>query len=248
MHSARISGRSVFAAVDDDCDCSHATRRAEGTIGSVTISSFELKDDAGDALALTYVPRSVDHSACLRVDLRDVDSVIELRSRQSLRSTCRLVLAKTYDKFWCATEEGHHQISCSDDRALLTDVSIRKVYRRTQMCAPDDHSEYLVHCQAFIDASACEGNKTCTIDISSRDYLQCGEKTYAPTYFFVKYTCIQSNRSSSPAQGAMRTLANASSHDVHRDRADSEHPVRVHHLAGASSSDGRQFDVLDQHR
>ena len=100
--------------------------------------------------------------------------------------------SKTYDKFWCATEEGHHQISCSDEHALLTDITILKVYRRTQMCAPDDHSEYLVHCQAFVDGSSCEGNKSCSIDISSRDYLQCGDKSYAPTYFFVKYTCIQS--------------------------------------------------------
>ena len=100
--------------------------------------------------------------------------------------------SKTYDKFWCATEEGHHQISCSDERALLTDITIRKVYRRTQMCAPDDHSEYLVHCQAFVDGSSCEGNKSCSIDISSRDYLQCGDKSYAPTYFFVRYTCTQS--------------------------------------------------------
>ncbi|CAF1521161.1 unnamed protein product [Adineta ricciae] len=109
----------------------------------------------------------------------------------SLYYCSQLVQSKTYDKFWCATEEGHHQISCSDERALLTDITIRKVYRRTQMCAPDDHSEYLVHCQAFVDGSSCEGNKSCSIDISSRDYLQCGDKSYAPTYFFVKYTCIQ---------------------------------------------------------
>ncbi|UJR22979.1 hypothetical protein I4U23_026006 [Adineta vaga] len=109
----------------------------------------------------------------------------------SLYYYSQLVQSKTYDKFWCATEEGHHQISCGDERALLTDITIRKVYRRTQMCAPDDHSEYLVHCQAFIDGSSCEGNKTCSIEISSRDYLQCGDKTYPPTYFFVKYTCIQ---------------------------------------------------------
>jgi hypothetical protein len=60
------------------------------------------------------------------------------------------------------------------------------------MCEPDDHSEYLIHCQAFIDSSICEGNKTCSITISSRDYIQCEDKTYTPTYFFVKYTCIQS--------------------------------------------------------
>ncbi|CAF1129590.1 unnamed protein product [Adineta steineri] len=101
------------------------------------------------------------------------------------------IASKTYDRFWCATEEGHHQISCSDERALLTDISIRKVYRRTGMCEPDDHSEYLVNCQAFIDGSSCEGNKTCSIEISSRDYVQCGDKSYAPTYFFVQYTCIQ---------------------------------------------------------
>ena len=104
------------------------------------------------------------------------------------------VLAKTYDKFWCATEEGLHQLSCPDETALLTDISIRKVYRRTQMCEPDDHSEYLISCQSSINSSICEGNKTCSISISSRDYLQCGDKTYTPTYFFVKYTCTQSKR------------------------------------------------------
>jgi len=104
----------------------------------------------------------------------------------------KLVLSKTYDKFWCSTEEGIHQLSCPDETALLTDISIRKVYRRTQMCEPDDHSEYLIHCQTFIDSSICEGNKTCSITISSRDYIQCEDKTYTPTYFFVKYTCTQS--------------------------------------------------------
>ena len=62
------------------------------------------------------------------------------------------------------------------------------------MCAPDDHSEFLVNCQSFIDGSLCEGNKTCSIEISSRDYIQCGEKKYTPTYFFVKYTCTQSKQ------------------------------------------------------
>jgi hypothetical protein len=60
------------------------------------------------------------------------------------------------------------------------------------MCEPDVHSDYLVHCQGFIDGSSCEGNKTCIIEVSSRNYIQCGGKTYAPTYFFVKYTCTQS--------------------------------------------------------
>jgi hypothetical protein len=103
-----------------------------------------------------------------------------------------LVLSKTYEKFWCATEEGLHQLSCPDEAALLTEISIQKVHRRTQMCEPDDHSEYLIQCQSSIDSSACEGNKTCSILISSQDYIQCGDKTYAPTYFFVKYTCTQS--------------------------------------------------------
>lgn len=109
----------------------------------------------------------------------------------SLYYCSQLVLSKTYDRFLCATEEGYHQISCPDDKALLTDISVRKVHRRTQMCAPDDHSDYLVHCQSFIDASTCEGNQTCSIEFSSRDYLQCGEKNYAPTYFYIQYTCIQ---------------------------------------------------------
>ncbi|CAF0944294.1 unnamed protein product [Adineta steineri] len=100
--------------------------------------------------------------------------------------------SKTYDKFWCATEEGRHQLSCPDETALLTDVSIRKVYRRTQMCEPDIHSDYLIHCQGTIDGSSCEGNKTCIIEVSSRNYVKCGDKNYAPTYFFVKYTCTQS--------------------------------------------------------
>jgi len=104
------------------------------------------------------------------------------------------VSAKTYDRFWCATEEGLHQISCPDERALLTDVTIRKVYRRTQMCEPDDHTEFLIHCQAYVDSSACEGNQTCSIQISSRDYLQCHDKIYTPTYFFVKYSCTQSKK------------------------------------------------------
>lgn len=103
----------------------------------------------------------------------------------------QLVSTKSYDKFWCATEEGLHQISCPDDQELLTDVTIRKVYRRTQMCEPDDHTEFLIHCQAYVDSSLCEGNQTCSIQISSRDYLQCQNKTYTPTYFFVKYTCTQ---------------------------------------------------------
>lgn len=105
-----------------------------------------------------------------------------------------VVKAKTYEKFWCATEEGLHQLSCPDENALLMDISVRKVYRRTQMCEPDDHSEYLIHCQSSLDSSLCEGNQTCSITISSQDYLQCDEKTYAPTYFFVKYTCTQSKR------------------------------------------------------
>jgi hypothetical protein len=103
-----------------------------------------------------------------------------------------LALSKTYEKFWCATEEGLHQLSCPDETALLTDISIRKVHRRTQMCEPDHHSEYLIYCQSYLDSSLCEGNKTCSITISSQDYIQCGEKRYAPTYFFVKYTCTQS--------------------------------------------------------
>lgn len=103
-----------------------------------------------------------------------------------------LVFAKSYEKFLCATEEGQHQISCPDEQALLTDISIRKVYRRTQMCQPDDHSEYLIHCQGSMDGSICEGNQTCSIEISSRDYLQCAGKTYIPTYFFVKYSCTHS--------------------------------------------------------
>ncbi|CAF3768063.1 unnamed protein product [Rotaria sordida] len=103
----------------------------------------------------------------------------------------QVVSSKTYDKFWCATEEGHHQLSCPDETALLTEVTIRKVYRRTQMCAPDVHSDYLIHCQELIDGSLCEGNKTCSIEVSSRNYVQCEDKAYAPTYFFVKYTCTQ---------------------------------------------------------
>ena len=110
----------------------------------------------------------------------------------SLYLSSHLVESKTYEKFWCATEEGLHQLSCPDENALLMDISIRKVYRRTQMCEPDDHSEYLIHCQSTMDSSACEGNQTCAITISSQDYLQCDGKTYAPTYFFVKYTCTQS--------------------------------------------------------
>ncbi|CAF3328105.1 unnamed protein product [Rotaria sp. Silwood1] len=101
------------------------------------------------------------------------------------------ISSKTYDKFWCTTEEGHHQLSCPDETALLTEVTIRKVYRRTQMCEPDVHSDYLIHCQELIDGSLCEGNKTCSIEVSSRNYIQCGDKAYAPTYFFVKYTCTQ---------------------------------------------------------
>ncbi len=62
------------------------------------------------------------------------------------------------------------------------------------MCEPDDHSEYLIQCQSFIDSSLCEGNKTCSITISSRDYIQCGDKKYIPTYFYVKYSCIQSKK------------------------------------------------------
>lgn len=60
------------------------------------------------------------------------------------------------------------------------------------MCAPDVHSDYLVHCQGFLDGSSCEGNKTCSIEVSSRSYIECGGKTHAPTYFYVKYTCSQS--------------------------------------------------------
>ncbi|CAF0774894.1 unnamed protein product [Adineta ricciae] len=59
------------------------------------------------------------------------------------------------------------------------------------MCEPDVHSDYLVHCQGSIDGSLCEGNKTCFIEVSSRNYIQCSGGTYAPTYFFVKYTCTQ---------------------------------------------------------
>lgn len=61
------------------------------------------------------------------------------------------------------------------------------------MCEPDIHSEYLVNCQGLIDGSHCEGNKTCSIEVSSRNYVQCSGKTYPPTYFYVKYTCTQSN-------------------------------------------------------
>ncbi|CAF2181410.1 unnamed protein product [Rotaria magnacalcarata] len=109
----------------------------------------------------------------------------------SLYYCSQLVLSKTYDKFWCATAEGRHEISCSDNRALLTDVTINKVYRRGQSCEPEFHSEYLVHCQSYIDGSACEGNKTCTIEISSRDFLHCEDKIYTPTYFNIRYTCTQ---------------------------------------------------------
>ena len=136
---------------------------------------------------------------CSAMNAKDlVEGFVSVENRTSAlfapiaTSRFPLVLAKTYDRFLCATEEGYHQISCPDDKALLTDISVRKVYRRTQMCAPDDHSDYLVHCQSFIDASTCEGNQTCSIEFSSRDYLQCGEKTYAPTYFYIQYTCIQS--------------------------------------------------------
>ena len=62
------------------------------------------------------------------------------------------------------------------------------------MCEPDDHTEFLIHCQAYVDSSACEGNQTCSIQISSRDYLQCHDKIYTPTYFFVKYSCTQSKK------------------------------------------------------
>ncbi|CAF0948702.1 unnamed protein product [Rotaria sp. Silwood1] len=109
----------------------------------------------------------------------------------SLYYCSQLVFSKTYEKFWCATEEGYHQLSCSDETALLTDITIIKVYRRGQMCEPDVHSEYLIHCQSYVDGSLCEGNKTCSIAISSRDYIQCEDKIYTPTYFFVKYTCTQ---------------------------------------------------------
>ncbi|UJR25937.1 hypothetical protein I4U23_007285 [Adineta vaga] len=109
----------------------------------------------------------------------------------SLYCCSQMVSAKTYDKFWCATEEGRHQLSCPDETALLTDVSIRKVHRRTQMCEPAVHSDYFVHCQGSVDGALCEGNKTCFIEVSSRNYIQCSSGTYAPTYFFVKYTCTQ---------------------------------------------------------
>ncbi|CAF4281715.1 unnamed protein product [Rotaria sp. Silwood2] len=121
------------------------------------------------AIVLLSSPSSVNYYCCSRVQF----------------------LSKTYEKFWCATEEGYHQLSCSDETALLIDITISKVYRRTQMCEPDVHSEYLIHCQSYIDGSSCEGNKTCSIEISSRDYIKCKDKTYAPTYFFVKYTCTQ---------------------------------------------------------
>ncbi|CAF2808394.1 unnamed protein product [Rotaria sp. Silwood2] len=103
----------------------------------------------------------------------------------------QFVSLKTYDKFWCITEEGHHQLSCPDETALLTEITILKVYRRTQVCEPDVHSDYLIHCQELIDGSLCEGNQTCLIEVSSRNYVKCGDKAYVPTYFFVKYTCTQ---------------------------------------------------------
>ena len=118
-----------------------------------------------------------------------------------------LVSGKSYEKFYCSTEEGHHHITCPDDTALLTDVSIRKIYRRTQMCEPDVHSDYLVHCQGLIDGSVCEGNKTCSIEVSSRNYVQCGEKTYSPTYFFVRYTCIQSKLPEANGSLSITTLS-----------------------------------------
>ncbi len=71
-------------------------------------------------------------------------------------------------------------------------MSIRKVYRRNEMCQPADHSDYFVYCQGSIDGSSCEGNKACSVEVSSRNYIQCGGKNYTPTYFFVKYTCTQS--------------------------------------------------------
>ncbi|CAF0743914.1 unnamed protein product [Didymodactylos carnosus] len=103
-----------------------------------------------------------------------------------------IVLTKTYEKFWCTTQEGPQQLTCPDDDALLTDVIVKKVYRRTKRCEPDVHTEYLIHCQNNINATQCEGNHSCTIDISSTDYVLCkdGERQ-APTYFFVKYTCMQ---------------------------------------------------------
>ena len=60
------------------------------------------------------------------------------------------------------------------------------------MCEPDVHSDYLAHCEGFIDGSSCEGNQTCSVEVSSRNYIYCGGKRYAPTYFYVKYTCTQS--------------------------------------------------------
>lgn len=60
------------------------------------------------------------------------------------------------------------------------------------MCAPDVHNDYLARCQGSIDASSCEGNKTCSIEVSTRNYVECEGKSYPPTYFFVKYTCTQS--------------------------------------------------------
>ncbi|CAF0941109.1 unnamed protein product [Didymodactylos carnosus] len=105
---------------------------------------------------------------------------------------CSSVLTKTYEKFWCSTQEGPQQLTCPDDDALLTDVIINKVYRRTKRCEPDVHSEYLIHCQNILNATQCEGNHSCTIDISPTDYVLCkdGERQ-TPTYFFVKYTCMQ---------------------------------------------------------
>ncbi|CAF0789143.1 unnamed protein product [Rotaria sordida] len=124
----------------------------------------------------------------------------------SLYYCSQLVLSKTYEKFWCTTEEGIHQLSCTDETALLIDITISKVYRRTQMCEPDIHSEYLLHCQSYIDGSSCEGNKTCSIEISSRDYIQCEDKTYTPTYFFVKYTCTQIHTMCTDAEPIRNTL------------------------------------------
>jgi hypothetical protein len=151
-----------------------------------------------------------------------------------------LVTSKAYDKFYCSTEEGHHQITCPDETALLTDVSIRKIYRRTQMCAPDVHSDYLVHCQGHVDGSMCEGNKTCSIEVSSRNYVQCGEKTYSPTYFFVKYTCTQSkiNNIEKIKNWQCKNNRLISSYDVHRYGTTEKYTVWVHRVASVSSSYG----------
>ncbi|CAF4325542.1 unnamed protein product [Rotaria socialis] len=131
-----------------------------------------------------------------------------MEQKRNGKHVCPIVyfLSKTYDKFWCATAEGRHEISCLDNRALLTDVTINKVYRRGQSCEPEFHSEYLVHCQSYIDGSACEGNKTCIIEISSRNFLHCEDKIYTPTYFNIKYTCAQIHTMCTDTETVRNTL------------------------------------------